>query len=249
MDVTPEDIQSARFKGARLGRRGYDADDVDLFLTHVRATVLRLARENGLLTLTSNSEELLRLQRENRQLSAKCDVLQGQMQTMSSAGEKAELQRQLSNANWEISRLQDEMAKDAQGISAQAVDILNRAQLSADSIIGQAEEHARDLMRVAREQHREMLYQARVSGSNGANRYTDQAAEDQRYEQLRTYSGLLRSQLQAMIMTLSVEVDKLALLPMPGAADGAGEIDHAGKGSGGYHDEYRSVAVELEPGR
>lgn len=219
MDVKPEDIQSARFRGARLGRRGYDADEVDGFLTQVRAAMIKLARDNRQLTLTSNSEELARLQRENRQLSAKCDALQNQMQTMASAGAQAELQRQLANANWEIARLQEEMAKDALGISGQAVDILNRAQLSADSIVGQAEEHARDLMRVAREQHREMLHQARESGAGRSNGYLGQQDEDQRLEQLRAYSGLLRNQLQAMIMTLSVEVDKLALLPMPGAAD------------------------------
>ncbi|MEV6065579.1 DivIVA domain-containing protein [Nocardia sp. NPDC052001] len=218
MDVTPEDIQSARFKGARLGRRGYDADDVDLFLTQVRGAMTKVARENRQLTLTSNSEELARLQRENRQLASKCDALQMQMQTMASAGELAEMQRQLANANWEISRLQGEMAKDALGISAQAVDVLNRAQLSADSIVEQAEEHARDLMRVAREQQREMLYQARESGVRATG------GDQESMEQLRAYSGLLRNQLQAMIMTLSVEVDKLALLPMPGVTDPGSEI-------------------------
>ncbi|WP_067571600.1 DivIVA domain-containing protein [Nocardia acidivorans] len=218
MDVTPEDIQSVRFRGARLGRRGYDADEVDLFLTQIRGAMAKLARENRQLTLTSNSEELARLQRENRQLATKSDALQMQMQTMASAGEQAELQRQLANANWEIARLQEEMAKDALGISAQAVDILNRAQLSADSIVEQAEEHARDLMRVAREQQREMLYRARESGLGRANGKADPESA----EQLRAYSGLLRNQLQAMIMTLSVEVDKLALLP--GGADAIEEI-------------------------
>jgi len=44
MDVKPEDIQSARFRGARLGRRGIRrADEVDLFLTHVRASMIKLA--------------------------------------------------------------------------------------------------------------------------------------------------------------------------------------------------------------
>lgn len=225
MDVKPEDILAAQFKGARLSRRGYDAEEVDRFLQRISSTVARLARENRQLTLTSNSEELARLQRENRQLAGKSDALQQQMQTMASAGALAELQRQLANANWEIARLQEETAKDALGISNQAVDMLNKAQLAADSIVDQAEEHARDLMRVARSQQREMLQQARESGPNRSN-YVDPELEDQRTEQLRAYSGLLRSQLQAMIMTLSVEVDKLALLPLPNASgpDSAAEI-------------------------
>ncbi|AYF75146.1 DivIVA domain-containing protein [Nocardia yunnanensis] len=218
MDVKPDDIRSARFKNARLGRKGYDAEDVDRFLDQVRGTMTRLARENRNLTLTSNSSELARLQRENMQLAAKSEALQMQMQTMASAGEVAELQQQLANAHWEIARLQDDLEQDELGISARAVSVLNRAQLSADAIIEQAEQHARDLMSVARAQQRELLRRARDSaGPSRAGGYLDPELEDQRHEQLRAYSELLRTQLQAMISTLNVEVDKLALLPLPGA--------------------------------
>ncbi|WP_067544682.1 hypothetical protein [Nocardia crassostreae] len=177
----------------------------------------RLARENRNLTLTSNSQELARLQRENMQLAAKSEALQMQMQTMASPGDVAELQQQLANSHWEIARLQGELEKDELGISTRAVNVLNRAQQSADAIVEQAEQHACDLMAVARSQQREMLQQARESvGSTRFNGYLDPELEDQRYEQLRAYSDLLRSQLQTMIATLSVEVDKLALLPLPG---------------------------------
>ncbi|MEC3954566.1 DivIVA domain-containing protein [Nocardia sp. CDC153] len=222
MDVKPDDIRSVRFKNARLGRKGYDAEEVDRFLEQVRGSMTRLARENRNLTLTSNSSELARLQRENMQLSAKAEALQMQMQTMASAGEVAELQQQLANAHWEIDRLQGELEKDELGISARAVSVLNRAQLSADAIIEQAENHARDLMSVARAQQRELLQRARESvGSTRSAGYPDPELEDQRHEQLRAYSELLRSQLQAMIQTLNVEVDKLALLPLPAANYGA----------------------------
>ncbi|UGT42022.1 DivIVA domain-containing protein [Nocardia yamanashiensis] len=225
MDVTPDDIRNARFKGSRLGRRGYDAEDVELYLDKVSAAMARVARENRQLTLTSNSAELSRLQRENMQLAAKSEALQMQMQTMASAGEVAELQQQLANAHWEIARLQGELEKDELGISDRAVAVLNRAQLSADAIIEQAEQHARDLMAVARGQQREMLQQARESaGANRFGGYLDPETEDQRYEQLRAYSDLLRSQLQAMIQTLAVEVDKLALLPLPGTTATAGVL-------------------------
>ncbi|MVU76465.1 DivIVA domain-containing protein [Nocardia sp. ET3-3] len=221
MDVKPDDIRSARFKGARLGRKGYDAEEVDRFLEQVHGAMVRLTRENRNLTLTSNSSELARLQRENMQLNAKSEALQMQMQTMASAGEVAELQQQLANAHWEIARLQDDLEKDELGISARAVHVLNRAQLSADAIVEQAEHHARDLMSVARAQQREMLQRARESaGSTRSAGYLDPELEDQRHEQLRAYSELLRSQLQAMIQTLEVEVDKLALLPLPSAAIG-----------------------------
>ncbi|MEC3915132.1 DivIVA domain-containing protein [Nocardia sp. CDC160] len=222
MDVKPDDIRSVRFKGARLGRKGYDAEEVDRFLEQVRSSMTRLARENRNLTLTSNSSELARLQRENMQLAAKAEALQMQMQTMASAGEVAELQQQLANAHWEIDRLQGELEKDELGISSRAVTVLNRAQLSADAIIEQAENHARDLMSVARAQQRELLQRARESaGSTRSAGYLDPELEDQRHEQLRAYSELLRSQLQAMIQTLNVEVDKLALLPLPAATYGA----------------------------
>ncbi|MGX1810049.1 DivIVA domain-containing protein [Nocardia sp. NPDC055321] len=223
MDVTPDEIRSATFKGARLGRRGYDAEEVDRFLERVHIAVARVARENRQLTLTSNSPELARLQRENMQLAGKSEAMQLQMQTMASAGEVAELQRQLANANWEIARLQEETAKDALGISNQAVETLKRAQASADSIVAQAEEHARELMRVTRAQQREMLQQVMQAGpQRGA--YTDPEQEDQRLAQLQSYSGLLRNQLQAMIMTLSVEVDKLALLPLSGTSEALPDI-------------------------
>lgn len=222
MDVKPDDIRNARFKGARLGRKGYDAEEVDRFLEQVRASMTRLTRENRNLTLTSNSSELARLQRENMQLAAKSEALQMQMQTMASAGSVAELQQQLANAHWEIARLQDELEKDELGISARAVHVLNRAQLSADAIIEQAEHHARDLMSIARAQQRELLQRARESaGSNRSGGYLDPELEDQRHEQLRAYSELLRSQLQAIVQTLNVEVDKLALLPLPSATYGA----------------------------
>ncbi|MBL1079997.1 DivIVA domain-containing protein [Nocardia sp. 2] len=216
MDVKPEDLRSVRFKGARLGRKGYDAEDVDRFLEQVRTAMTKLTRENRQLTLTSNAPEVARLQRENMQLMAKSEALQMQMHTMISAGDMAELQQQLATANWEIARLQAELEKDAQGISAQSVDVLNRAQLAADSIIEQAEAHARDLMAVARAQQRELLALARESvGANG----THYEAEHQRLEHLRAYSDLLRGQLQAMSQTLSVEADKLALWALPGTAD------------------------------
>ncbi|MEV6768013.1 DivIVA domain-containing protein [Nocardia sp. NPDC051030] len=220
MDVKPEDIQSVRFKAARLGRRGYDSEEVDRFLDHLQKALAKLARENRNLTLTSNTGELTRLQRENMQLAAKAESLQIQMQTMVSAGEVSELQRQLANANWEVSRLQQEMERDAQGINAHAVEVLNRAQLSADSIIDQAEQHARELMTVARAQHRELLQQTRDSGGRSSG--FDPDAESQRVEQMRAYTELLRSQLRAMIQSLSIEVDKLALLPIAGSAVLAG---------------------------
>ncbi|BAW05257.1 DivIVA domain-containing protein [Nocardia seriolae] len=219
MDVKPDDIRAVHFKGARLGRKGYDAEEVDRFLERVRGSMARLARENRNLTLTSNSSELARLQRENMQLAAKSEALQMQMQTMASAGSMAELQQQLANAHWEIARLQGELEKDELGISARAVHVLNRAQLSADAIVDNAEQHARDLMSVARAQQRELLQRARESaGSTRSGGYLDPELEDQRHEQLRAYSELLRTQLQAMIATLNVEVDKLALLPLPGTA-------------------------------
>ncbi|GAB2548118.1 DivIVA domain-containing protein [Nocardia heshunensis] len=220
MDVKPDDIRSVRFKNARLGRKGYDAEEVDRFLEHVRSAMTRLARENRNLTLTSNSPELARLQRENMQLAAKSEALQMQMQTMASAGEVAELQQQLANAHWEIARLQDDLEKDELGISARAVHVLNRAQLSADAIVEQAEQHARDLMSVARAQQRELLQRARDSAGSTRAGYPDPELEDQRHEQLRAYSELLRSQLQAIVATLNIEVDKLALLPLPGATVG-----------------------------
>ncbi|GAB0106156.1 hypothetical protein JMUB6875_51390 [Nocardia sp. JMUB6875] len=221
MDVKPDDIRSVQFRGARLGRKGYDAEEVDRFLERVRGSMVRLARENRNLTLTSNSSELARLQRENMQLASKADALQMQMQTMASAGEVAELQQQLANAHWEIARLQDELEKDELGISSRAVSVLSRAQLSADAIIEHAEQHARDLMSVARAQQRELLQRARESvRSAQSGGYPDPELEGQRHEQLRAYSELLRTQLQAMISTLNVEVDKLALLPLPGATFG-----------------------------
>ncbi|WP_067692648.1 DivIVA domain-containing protein [Nocardia jejuensis] len=216
MDVKPEDLHAVRFKPARLGRRGYDADEVDRFLEPLRGTLTKLARENRQLTLTSNAEELARLQRENIQLFAKCETIELQMKTMAGPGEVSEMQRQLAHANWEISRLQRELERDALGISAQAVNVLNRAQLSADSIVEQAEQHARELMAVARAQHRELLAHKRDTGGESAG--YDPDAESQRLAQMRAYTELLRTQLRVLIQTLSVEVDKLALLPMTGEA-------------------------------
>ncbi|WP_405491454.1 DivIVA domain-containing protein [Nocardia sp. NBC_00511] len=225
MDVKPDDITAVRFKNVRLGRKGYDAEEVDRFLEQVHSALSRLVRENRNLTLTSNTPELGRLQRENMQLAAKSEALQMQMQTMASASEVAELQQGLANAHWEIARLQEDLEKDELGISSRAVTVLNRAQLSADAIIDQAEQHARELMSVARGQQRELLQRARESvGSGRAGAFVDPQLEDPRHEQMRAYSDLLRSQLRAMIQTLNVEVDKLALLPLP-ASTGAISAD------------------------
>jgi len=112
-----------------------------------------------------------------------------------SAGEQAELQRQLANANWEIARLQEESAKDAArhqrpGPSTRSI----RAQLSADSIVGQAEEHApRSSCGSPAEQHRENAATWHGKSGTGRAQTVSQQDEDQRLEQLR---GLLRTAAQ-----------------------------------------------------
>jgi DivIVA domain-containing protein len=110
-------------------------------------------------------------------------------------------------------------------LNVDAVNLLSRAQQTADAQIAEAEDYARRLVAQARQQYEQMLQeaqqQAEEAASQAVNVYRSsgevQSAEAEELERriayLRTFAEVTQVQLRAVLEGLTSEVNKLGNLP------------------------------------
>lgn len=111
------------------------------------------------------------------------------------------------------------------GLSVDAVNILSRAQQTADAQIAEAEDYARRIIGQARQQYEQILQEAQrraeEAAEQAAGAYREgsgaQSAEAEELERriayLRTFAEVTQVQLRAVLEGLAHEVDKLGSLP------------------------------------
>jgi cell division initiation protein len=130
----------------------------------------------------------------------------------------AEDERALMLAEIERLRSTSQPGERAHGeVNTQAVALLSRAQLVADQLVADHEQHSRHLMTNARAQQREMLDQANGSPTpridTMARGYVVPVPD---IEYVRTYTRIAQAQLRSVLESLAEQVDKLDELPQLG---------------------------------
>ncbi|GLX00393.1 DivIVA domain-containing protein [Microtetraspora sp. NBRC 16547] len=115
------------------------------------------------------------------------------------------------------------------GLSVDAVNILSRAQQTADAQIAEAEDYARQIIGQARQQYEQILQEAKQRAEEAAERaagtYREGAAPqtadaeelERRIAYLRTFAEVTQVQLRAVLEGLAQEVGKLGSIPERGS--------------------------------
>ncbi|MGI5273409.1 DivIVA domain-containing protein [Nonomuraea sp. CA-218870] len=118
-----------------------------------------------------------------------------------------------------------EHAVPQQGLSVDAINMLSRAQQTADVQIAEAENYARRIVGEARQQYEVILTEAQRQAEEAAERAVGayrshggvHGAEAEELERqiayLRTFADVTRVQLRAVLSGLAQEVDKLGQIP------------------------------------
>jgi len=111
------------------------------------------------------------------------------------------------------------------GLNIDAINLLSRAQQTADAQIAEAEDYARRLVAQARQQYEQILQEAQARAEEAATQAVDvyrstgnaQSAEAEELERriayLRTFAEVTQVQLRAVLEGLTNEVNKLGNLP------------------------------------
>ncbi|MFD4292475.1 DivIVA domain-containing protein [Rhodococcus sp. NPDC058532] len=222
MEITPANIRQVEFKRAQMGRRGYDAGSVHEYLDQVGTELARLRAANERL-IHATPATSADLEAYATRIAYLEDQLAQRDRARAEPPELHQLRRDLAAATAELHRLREESEKDLLGISTRAVNLLSQAQLSADTLVADAERYARDLVMTARDQHRDLLQRAQRAAEQAeqaeapARRPGDAgpgyAQTIPEVEYLRTYTQIAATQLRSVLTALSGEVDKLADLP------------------------------------
>lgn len=100
-------------------------------------------------------------------------------------------------------------------VSLRAVELLSRAQQSADNAVAEAEAYARDLVDTARAQYREILQRAQETAAQTSRELPSAERGDAipEVEYVRTYARVAQVQLRSVLEALTAEVDKLDRIP------------------------------------
>ncbi|MEU6710093.1 DivIVA domain-containing protein [Nonomuraea sp. NPDC046802] len=142
--------------------------------------------------------------------------------------EKADLRAEVDRLkNWYKDHGTDVASPAAQQarLSVDAVNLLSRAQQTADAQIAEAEDYARRLVAQARHQYEQILQEAQVRAEEAASQAVNvyrssgevQSAEAEELERriayLRTFAEVTQVQLRAVLEGLANEVNKLGNVP------------------------------------
>lgn len=153
--------------------------------------------------------------------------------------EKADLRAEVERLkNWYKERGTDVDNSGAKKLSVDAVNLLSRAQQTADAQIAEAEDYARRLVGQARQQYEQMLNEAQQQAEEAGNQAVDvyrssggqQSADAEELERriayLRTFAEVTQVQLRAVLEGLTNEVNKLGKLPDTGRPAAYSSLGH-----------------------
>lgn len=172
-------------------------------------------------TLRASKFDQARHGYDRHQVDAKLDEVANQLEA--SEIERHKLHDELVRLRAENDQLRDAVPSDDEvrrEISERAVELLTRAQRSADTAVAEAESYARDLVATAREQYRDILHRAEQSAAQTTqSAQVHQATTAHPSEQIpeveyvRTYAKVAQVQLWSVLEALTAEVDKLDRTP------------------------------------
>jgi DivIVA domain-containing protein len=183
--LTPDQVQSAAFPAARLGRRGYDEEHVRAFCAHVEHELVTLLNEKAALW-----EEVNRLR---RRIMGNADDAPG----LSPEDAHVQAVRVLSNAQ----QTADSYVADAQEYSRQLTEDARRGR---DEVLAEARAEADRMLEAAHSQATRAA-EAAAPSPPGNGEWRDGTAE---LAYLRTFSEVYRSHLRSYLETLLGNVEE-----------------------------------------
>lgn len=182
-------------------------------------------------TLRASKFDQARHGYDRRQVEEKLGEVANHLEA--SETERRELREEVTRLRSENEHLRDVAPSDddvRMEISERAVELLTRAQKSADTAVAEAESYAKDLVATAREQYRDIIHRAEQSAAQTAEQMahavqTAPAAQDlppatgsesiPEVEYVRTFARVAQVQLHSVLAALTAEVDKLNRKPRP----------------------------------
>jgi DivIVA domain-containing protein len=208
MPLSPDRVRNWEFSRTSLGRRGYNEDDVRLFLARVAEELATADAEKSALR-----SEVRRLRNYYRERGVDVDGAAG---TGTGAG-----------AGTGAGPGPGGRPGAGEGPTLAAINLMSQAQQAADAQVAQAEEYSRRLVQQAREQYEDILRQAAAQATEAAERagaaYLDSRGDlvegperealERRIAWLRTFAEVTQVQLRSVLEALTREVDKLGDLP------------------------------------
>lgn len=108
-------------------------------------------------------------------------------------------------------------------VSMRAIQLLAKAQSTADATVAEAQLYARDLEKTAREQYREILQRAHDTaretggGSASADGSVVASPTPEQLQYVQTYARVAHSQMKAILGVLDDELEKLAVIAETGS--------------------------------
>ncbi|MBB3038862.1 DivIVA domain-containing protein [Hoyosella altamirensis] len=201
MRLTPADVHNVAFKKPSLGKRGYDEDEVDVFLDLVEQELARLADENGDLRervteLESKLANVNKHEGSGEAASAQAAKIIGLAQEMAdrlTSDARQEADSTLTDAKEKsktmLTEARDKSAAMVKDAREKAETIVTAAREKGDGELSAAQERAESLQSDAERQHTEIL---------GAINEQRRVLEG-RIDQLRTFEREYRVRLKAYL--------------------------------------------------
>jgi DivIVA domain-containing protein len=209
--LSPDRVRNWEFSRTPLGRRGYNADEVRLFLG-------RLAEE-----LAAADAEKAGLRAEVRRL--RNYYRERRVDVDGSGAVGGGVAGAAGGAGAGSGGSSGPGGYDDSGPTLAAINLMSQAQQAADAQVAQAEEYSRRLVQQARDQYEEILRQAAEQATEAAERASaaymanpgaegpEREALERRIAWLRTFAEVTQVQLRSVLEALTREVDKLGDLP------------------------------------
>jgi DivIVA domain-containing protein len=169
MPLTPADVHNITFHKASLGKRGYDAEEVDALREAITQEMIRLLEENDVLQDRARLDEAVasRMSQSGNveaELFAVSDELDRARAARDEAEQKANsLQSRLEAARREVAARREAAGRApvAPAAGGENGRVLAVAQRTAEQHLVSASQESEDVLGGAREQSEQMIEQAR----------------------------------------------------------------------------------------
>jgi DivIVA domain-containing protein len=202
MPLTPADVHNVAFKKPPIGKRGYDEEEVDMFLDEVERELGRLIEENNELraggggrsggdprVMQDNNDlkvQLERLSRDKNSAEQTIRSMQAELDQIRQGGSLGEGEQQALRVLMMAQRTADDHVGDAR---READKLLSDARTKAEDMTRDARTKAETLERDARQRHQEAM------GGLDAKRATLQ----KHIEELKQFEREYRTRLKAYL--------------------------------------------------
>lgn len=236
MPLTPADVSNVEFKKPRMGKRGYDEDEVDDFLDRLEAELARLIEENNELKQKVTAAEQAAEEAGTTSTEEPAEHTESPAAVAVPAEEESEQQRALG-----MLALAKETADRALAEArAEADRLLTDARERSATMEGDAKEHAEKLERDAREKADQMTAEAEQTKRDIlAELGRERASLEQTIASLRSFESDYRARMEDFLQTELQELRERGRLEPTDApqASGDGELASVGAADEGDHTE------------